>query len=87
MPSRRFRIVSSTLALIREGDRHVARMVPSGSIITLPAITILTPGTDGDKLIEVQWESEIVMMFAQDLKARAEPIAEPPPSRAAAPQA
>ncbi len=67
MPNVRYRITQPTIAMFLEKDRHVARHVPTDSII-------LVDGTlDGDKLTNVRWDDQDVMMFTQDLRSRAVP--------------
>jgi hypothetical protein len=63
----RYRFNSPTLALLEEEGRHVARTVPAGAIVEVEGIF------ESDKLVEVLWDGKRVMMFAQDLKSRAEP--------------
>jgi hypothetical protein len=67
MPVGRYRITNSTIAVFNEGDRHVAHMVPAGSIITIDSMAL-----DGDKLVDVIWDGRKAMMFAQDLRLRSE---------------
>jgi hypothetical protein len=69
----RYRITQPTIAMFEERGRHVARHVPTDAII-------LVNGTlDGDKLTNVIWDDEHVMMFTQDLRSRAVPVSQPPP--------
>lgn len=49
--------------------RHVARTVPSGAVVEIAEGPL-----DGNKLVEVIWDRHRVMMFTQDLRARAEPL-------------
>jgi hypothetical protein len=67
MPVRRYRLKNPTLALLEEDGRHVAHTVPTGAIVAVDG------NFDGDKLVAVQWDGKKVMMFAQDLRSRAEP--------------
>ena len=69
MPLGRCRITEPTLALIREGGRYVAHMVPAGAFITFDG----SPA-DGDNLVEVTWDDKRVRMFAEDLRSRAERV-------------
>ena len=64
-----YRITSPTLALIEEGGRHVAHTVPTGAIVTVEGDAF-----DGEKLVNVIWDGKEVMMFAQDLRVRAEQV-------------
>ena len=69
MPIGRFRLTNPTLALIHEDGRHVAQTVPTGTIIVIDSHAF-----DGEKLVNVTWDRKTVMMFAQDLRARAERV-------------
>ena len=67
MPPRgRYRFNSPTLALLEEEGRHLARTVPAGAVVDVDGVF------ESDKLVEVQWDGKRVMMFAQDLRNRAE---------------
>jgi hypothetical protein len=65
----KYRIKSPTIALLFEDGRHVAHMVPPGSVITVESRTF-----NGDKLIGVLWAEKDVMMFTQDIRARGEKL-------------
>ena len=67
MSLRLFRITSPTIALFREEGRTVARTLPFGAIIAANAVL-------GNQLIEVQYEGENILMFAQDVRARGEEV-------------
>jgi len=66
MPVGRYRITDATMALFLEGNKHVARVVPAGAIITVESEAF-----DRNKLVDVNWDGKTVMMFAQDLRLRA----------------
>jgi hypothetical protein len=65
----RFRLTNPTLALVHEDGRHVAHTVPTGTIIVVDSTAF-----DGEKLVNVIWDGTKVMMFAEDLRARAERV-------------
>ena len=65
MPIDHYRISSPTIALFLEEGRHVAHMVPTGSVISIDGETF-----NGNKLTEVTWAEKVVMMFTQDLRSR-----------------
>jgi len=69
MTTERYLICSPTVALFLEDGRHVAHLVPEGATIRVDGKTF-----DGNKLIEVTWAEQIVMMFTQDLRARGKKI-------------
>ena len=64
-----YRITNPTLALVEENGHHVAHTVPTGALITVNGDAF-----DGEKLVNVTWDGKTVMMFAQDLRVRAERI-------------
>ena len=65
MSKDKYLINSPTIALFWEDDRHVAHMVPTGSVITLDSEEF-----NGNKLVEVLWSEKRVMMFTQDIRTR-----------------
>ena len=65
MSADKYRINSPTIALFLENGRHVAHMVPIGSVIT-----IASEKFNGDKLVDVLWSEKKVMMFTQDIRDR-----------------
>jgi hypothetical protein len=71
VPVGRYRIKSPTLVLFEEEGRHIAHTVPSGAIVTVDGQAF-----NHNKLVEVLWDQKRVMMFAQDLESRGEPIDE-----------
>ncbi len=66
MPLGRYRLKTPTLALLQDDGRQVARTVPAGAIVVVDGTL------DGDKLVEVQWDGQKLMMFVQDLQSRAD---------------
>jgi hypothetical protein len=60
-----YRISSPTISLFLEGDRHVARTLPKGALVKIESETF-----NGNKLVEVLFEEQVIMMFAQDLRSR-----------------
>jgi hypothetical protein len=63
----RYRINHPTMALFLEEGRHVPRCLPSGSVISLDNI-------DDDKLVEVIFCEQKILMFTQDIRARGEKL-------------
>ena len=63
MPITKYRITDPTLAMYLEDGHHVSETVPRGA-------TISTDGKkfNGEKLIEIIWNSKSMMMFTQDVK-------------------
>jgi hypothetical protein len=60
-----YRITSPALVLFRENERHVSHTIPKGAVVSFDGKTF-----DGDKLVEVQWDGKVVLMFTQDLRSR-----------------
>jgi hypothetical protein len=75
MPAGKFRITVPTIVLVPEGDLTVARTIPEGAVISADSDAF-----QGSKLVEVTWVEKTIMVFAQDLRSRTEPIAEMPKS-------
>ena len=71
MPAGKFRITAPTVVLVPEGDLNVACTIPKGAIITADSDAF-----HGSKLVEVIWIEKTIMVFAQDLRSRTEPITE-----------
>jgi|SoiMethySBSTD1v2_1073268.scaffolds.fasta_scaffold601362_2 hypothetical protein len=69
MSGDRYRITSPTIALFLEDGRHVANMIPEGSIVVVESENI-----NGNRLLEVIWAEKKVMMFTQDIRSRGEKI-------------
>jgi hypothetical protein len=65
----KYRIKSPTIALFLEDGRHVAHIVPKGTIVTVQTETF-----NGDRMIEVLWSEKTVMMFTQDIRTRGEKV-------------
>ena len=70
----KFRIKTPTIALVLEEGRQVVRPIPSGAEVTVSDENAIQE----NKLIEVEWAKKLVMMFAQDIRARAERISSIP---------
>ena len=64
-----YRITSPTISLFLDGERHVARMLPKGALVKIESETF-----NGNKLVEVLHEGQVVMMFTQDLRSRGEKV-------------
>jgi len=62
----KFRIKTRTIALVIEEGRQVARSIPGGAEVIVNDENAIQK----NKLIEVQWAERLVLMFAQDIRAR-----------------
>jgi hypothetical protein len=67
IPVGKYRIQSSTLALIEENGRRTSCTLPAGTVIA-------TDHLEAQGLVEVVWENKKFLMFAKDLRSRAEPV-------------
>jgi hypothetical protein len=66
LTGKRFKLDRSTLALRSiEGGRK-AVTIPAGAIVKV----ISGPTGDGDRMVDVLWESQTVTMFAVDVDVR-----------------
>jgi hypothetical protein len=68
---RTYRMKHPTIALFYEDGRHIAHTVPAGALITVDSAAF-----NGNRLVDVTWNDKKVMMFAQDVRSRAERVAE-----------
>jgi hypothetical protein len=67
MSAEMFRLNTPTIALFPEGGRQVAHIVPEGSLIRVASL-------EGNGFIEVLWENNRILMFAQDVRSRGESV-------------
>ncbi len=69
MQGERYRIVATTFAFRSIDGRRITVQVPIDAVVTLDG------PVDGNRLVDVVWRDSDFMMFTQDLRQRAEPIA------------
>ena len=68
MLPQRYRITGPTLAMFRDNEHNVVCTVLKGTLIT-----VVDPKPfNGERLMEVEWDGRVVMMFTHDLRARSE---------------
>ena len=66
MRGQRYRLRTSTIAILHDGEGHKTIVtIPLGDIVEVAEGAI-----DGDRLIDVRWDGKAVMMFTQDLRDR-----------------
>ena len=65
----RYRIKHPTIALFHEDGRHIAHTVPAGAFITVDSAAF-----NGNRLVDVTWDNKKVLMFARDVRSRAERV-------------
>lgn len=65
----RFRMITPTLAIRDQDGLKIPVTVPKGS-----GIEVVDGPLDGDRLLDVLWEGQAVMMFTTDIRERGEQI-------------
>ena len=71
MVGKRYRLNTPTLAIMVHDGQHSSVTVPAGDIVQV------TDGPlDENRLVEVEWEGKVLLMFAVDLRERGEPVDE-----------
>ncbi len=61
----RYRLHAPTLAILTTAGKRVPVAVPKNAIVTVKAGPL-----DGTRLMDVEWDGELVMMFPVDLRER-----------------
>ena len=69
MAGDKYRIHTPTIALFLKEGGHVSETIPVGAIVTLESEPM-----NGNRLIQVRWAEKTVLMFTQDIRARAEKV-------------
>jgi hypothetical protein len=67
MMNGKYRMMTTTMAVFYEEGRHIARPLPAGSVIIVENVS-------GKTLVEVLWEGKKILMFPQDIQARAQKL-------------
>jgi|KBSMisStaDraftv2_1062788.scaffolds.fasta_scaffold5264515_2 hypothetical protein len=62
----RFRLIKPTLGIVAATRRGVS--IPKGAVVVVPVAP-----ADGNRIVDVIWDGQEVMMFIQDFRDRAEP--------------
>jgi hypothetical protein len=66
MKGERYRVDTPTLAILSlPNGKRIPRTVPKGAIVT-----VVNGPLDGTRLVDVEWDGEMVMMFTIDLRER-----------------
>jgi hypothetical protein len=79
----RFRTITPILGIACLAGRRVMITIPENAIVE-----VVTGLMNDDRMIEVWWDGNVLLMFVQDLRERGEPLAgcdENPSSRAKSP--
>ena len=68
-----YRISAPTVAIVQEDGKPVAQIVPEGSTVNIPDLAaVADDAPQGLGLIEAIWEARTILMFARDVRDRAE---------------
>jgi hypothetical protein len=71
MVTQRFRITIPIIAIVMENGLHTTLYTKAGDVVT-----VLRGPLDGTRLVEVQWDGRIALMFTIELREHAELISE-----------
>ena len=71
MVTQRFRLKIPIIAIVLENGLHATLLAKTGDVVT-----VLCGPLDGTRLVEVQWEDRIALMFTIELREHAELISE-----------
>ena len=71
MVSQRFRFFVPTLAIVKVEGHYTVMYVPTEDIVT-----VKNGPLNGGRLVDVDWDGKTVMMFASDLRERANQVKE-----------
>jgi hypothetical protein len=74
---RRFRLNHETIAISGANGKREAIMIPESAIVKV----ISGPTSERDRMVDVLWDGQVVVMFAVDLIARGEEIVTHAPRR------
>ena len=66
LTGKRFRMTRDTLAIDSSGEKRTAVAVPTGEIVEV----IRGPRPDDTRMVDVEWNGRILVMFAEDVEGR-----------------
>jgi hypothetical protein len=72
LSGKRFRLKAETIAIETNGDKRIAIHVPAGSVVTVES----GPRPDDRRMLDIRWEGRKILMFADDIQKRGEPVGE-----------
>jgi hypothetical protein len=72
LSGKRFRLKAETIAIETNGDKRIAIHVPAGSVVTVES----GPRPDDRRVLDILWEGRKIVMFADDIQKRGEPVGE-----------
>ena len=65
----KFRLITATLGILSNDGHRIPVKIPKNA-----TIEVLTGLLNHERMVEVQWEGHVVMMFAQDVRERCKSI-------------
>jgi hypothetical protein len=75
LTGKRFRLKIETLGIETVGDVRHAVQIPQGSVVKI----LGGPRPDDRRMLDVLWDSRVLVMFAEDIGTRGEEIANQSP--------
>ena len=75
MTGQRFRMKSPTLAIMAEDGQNPASSSTGLSLTTIPTgaeVEVIGGPLNGNRLVDVRWDGNIVMVFTNDIRDRGE---------------
>jgi hypothetical protein len=69
MRGERFRLAGPTIAVLFSEGRKTAIIVPAGE-----TIKAVNDPTEGNPVLDVEWDGKILEMFVQDIRERGERV-------------
>lgn len=65
----KFKIVIPTLGIMSEDGHRIPITVPKNAVVE-----VVSGLVNHERMVDVEWEDHIVMMFAQDIRERTETV-------------
>ena len=70
LTGQRFKLTKATISVHTVGGERDVVMVPAGAIVEV----ISGPKPDDRRMLDVLWDSKVLVMFVEDIKRRGEQI-------------
>ena len=72
-PEEKYKLRSEILGIVLEANPRTTVTIPGNAIVT-----ILAEPVDGKRMVDVDWNGKTVMIFARDLRERADRVTRQP---------
>lgn len=66
-PKEVYKLNLDTVGVVADGQRRTTKMIPKDS-----RVTVVNGPLDGERMIDVSWNGQTLMIFTQDLRERGE---------------